>query len=642
MSKVSSSTLKFSGLASGIDTDAALQQILSADNLRITNTKKNITYLGWKQTAYKDVANSLKTFKSTYFNALKPETNFNSYSMFKKFSSSVKLDGADSTAVTVKAGADANVGSFEMIVKKLAAADKYVSAAKVTTSDNTTAATAATTLMQLGIQEDVTKDVATINVDGTDVKINLTDNTYTIGTVTKGITSTKDAAGDYMASIVANGKTINLNMSDKQYSLDGSAPSIALSPTTVTEQGSTFTINGTTFDINLTTGSYRSYKSTITDPAAKGSYTKFSTSDTNVDVTIKNVMDMVTKSDAGVNMSFNSLSGKVSLESKTEGVANKIKFYGSISAPSTPVDSELLKKLGLGGTSTEGDMAAGAIHTVLGSDAELMIDGGLVTQSSNTFEADGVTFTLNQTTAGKAVKVGLTTDVDGIVTNVKKFVEEYNKIVKSLSDQAKEKRAKTTDGDYYLPLTTDEESEMSESQIKLWNEKAKTGLLYNDSTIKEISSNFRSFLYNAVTMDNGEKISLYQVGITTSSDRTQPGQLVLDEKALKTALEKNPDSVAQLFASEGGIASKMIETIDKAISTSAKNPGSLTLKAGGENTYLDNNFMYSQIKSQNELLARLKSSMESKSDRYSKMFTRLEVAMSKANSQSSMFSSISK
>jgi len=192
-----------------------------------------------------------------------------------------------------------------------------------------------------------------------------------------------------------------------------------------------------------------------------------------------------------------------------------------------------------------------------------------------------------------------------------------------------------------LPLSEDEESELSETQAELWNKKAKTGLLYNDSTVKEILSNFRSPLYDAVNLTDGGTISLYQVGITTSSQAiTEAGQLTIDEDKLKAALEKNPDAVAQLFANDGGIADKMVETIDKAISTSAINPGSLTLKAGGENTYLDNNFMYTQIKSQNELLKRLVSSMESKSDRYYKMFSNLEVAMSKSSSQTSWLSSM--
>jgi flagellar hook-associated protein 2 len=553
MSKVGSTTLKFSGLASGIDTDAALKQILSSDNLRITNTKKDIIYLGWKQTAYKDVANSLKTFKSTYFDALKPETNFNSYSMFKKFSSSVKVDGADSTAVTAQAGANANVGSFEMAVTQLAEADKYVSTNTIKVGANN--ATPSTKITDLGVSGNSTTPVK-------------------------------------------------------------------------------FTINKKVFEVNTVDGTYRAYADTAATEADKGAFTKFNTSGT--DVTIKNITDMVTNSNAGVNLSFNSLSGKVSLEAKSQGTDSAITYSDNAST--------LFAALNLGSNNTAGT------HAVVAKNAEVYVDGVKHTEQTNTFTTDGVTFTLNKVTAtvdgsgnvltGGKVNIKLSSDVDGIVTNVKKFVDEYNKIIKSLSDQAKEKRAKTADKEYYLPLTSDEEAEMSESQIKLWNEKAKTGLLYNDTDIKEISSNFRSFLYDSVTMDNGSTISLYQIGITTSSDKTKPGQLVVDEKKLRTALEKDPDSVAQLFASTDGISSKMIETIDKAISTSSKNPGSLTLKAGGENTYLDNNFMFSQIKSQNELLARLTDSMESKSDRYSKMFTRLEVAMSKSNSQQSMFSSM--
>lgn len=520
MSKVGSATLRVSGLASGIDTDSAVEQLLAADNTRITNTKKNITFLEWKQTAYKDIANSLRTFKNTYFNYTKPETNFASASMFKKFTSSVTVNGVDSSAVTVEAGSSANVGSFEMQVVQLATKDKYLSSG--TQGIKTAALTSATSSTKIA-------DL----YEGTDI------------------------------------------------------------------QSSTITINGKTIDIAA-------------------------------DETIATLVNKVNKSDAGVTMSFNSISGKIALESKTEGEA--ITFSGN--------GGDLFTKFNLDSADA---------HQVVAQGSKIVVDGVTHEESTNTIKVDGMTLTLNSTTAKDdgagniiydTVKIGLTTNVDGIVDSVKKFVEEYNKIVKSLNDQVKEKRPRTTDKEYYLPLTEDEESAMSESQVEAWNKKAKSGLLYNDSTVKEVISNLRSVLYKPVKMENGEEIYLHEVGITTSKNAiTEAGQLVIDETKLRAALEKDPNAVAQLFANEDGIAAKLDEQIDKAISTSSKTPGTLTIKAGGENTYLDDNYMYSQIKSQNELLARLVSKMETKSDRYYKMFTNLEMAMSKANAQTSWLSS---
>jgi len=42
----------------------------------------------------------------------------------------------------------------------------------------------------------------------------------------------------------------------------------------------------------------------------------------------------------------------------------------------------------------------------------------------------------------------------------------------------------------YLPLTDDQKKAMSEDDIKLWEQKAKSGLLRSDSILENIVTNF--------------------------------------------------------------------------------------------------------------------------------------------------------
>jgi flagellar hook-associated protein 2 len=59
---------------------------------------------------------------------------------------------------------------------------------------------------------------------------------------------------------------------------------------------------------------------------------------------------------------------------------------------------------------------------------------------------------------------------------------------------------------------------MSEDEITKWEEKAKQGVIYNDSTVSSIMSQIRTALYGSVTMDDGSKFGIYNMGIAVLSD----------------------------------------------------------------------------------------------------------------------------
>ncbi|MCP6429385.1 flagellar filament capping protein FliD, partial [Klebsiella pneumoniae] len=71
--------------------------------------------------------------------------------------------------------------------------------------------------------------------------------------------------------------------------------------------------------------------------------------------------------------------------------------------------------------------------------------------------------------------VSVKPDNDKTIANVKAFVEAYNTLLSKLNGEVAEARYKN-----FLPLTSDQKSAMSESDIKAWEEKAKSGLLHND------------------------------------------------------------------------------------------------------------------------------------------------------------------
>ncbi len=231
-----------------------------------------------------------------------------------------------------------------------------------------------------------------------------------------------------------------------------------------------------------------------------------------------------------VKASYNTQSGTFALENG----AGHVNFTGKDSLGNT-----LVKNLGIdAGVTTDGKF-----RTYAGSNASVTIDGKSFDLATNKQTVAGVTYTFTGVTEpGKTANVSVTQDTDKIIEYVNKFVDEYNKLIDGLNEKISEEKYSD-----YKPLTKKQEEEMSEEQIKKWNEKAKSGLLYHDNTIRSLISDMREAVYMPVEAVDSKYNSLSAIGITTSNNK---GHLTLDETKLRTALTEDPDCVYQLFASD--------------------------------------------------------------------------------------------
>ena len=237
-----------------------------------------------------------------------------------------------------------------------------------------------------------------------------------------------------------------------------------------------------------------------------------------------------TNGNVNVKASYNTASGTFALENG----AGHVNFTGKDTLGNT-----LVKNLGIdAGVSTDGKF-----RTYAGSNASVTIDGKSFDLATNKQTVAGVTYTFTGVTEpGKTANVSVTQDTDKIVEYVNKFVDEYNKLIDGLNEKISEEKYSD-----YKPLTKKQEEEMSEEQIKKWNEKAKSGLLYHDNTIRSLISDMREAVYMPVEAVDSKYNSLSAIGITTSNNK---GHLTLDETKLRTALTEDPDCVYQLFASD--------------------------------------------------------------------------------------------
>ncbi|MFL1994960.1 flagellar filament capping protein FliD [Lysinibacillus irui] len=251
-------------------------------------------------------------------------------------------------------------------------------------------------------------------------------------------------------------------------------------------------------------------------------------------------------------------------------------------------------------------------------------------------------------TTEPSVTITSTTDVDDIMKKIKEFVTTYNGLIKDLNDQTKETKYRD-----YAPLTDEQRKEMSENEIKLWEEKAKSGLLRSDTIIRGGISNMRSLIYESYPgVENKKYNTLFSIGITTSKSYNDGGTLEIDDEKLRKALEEDPDAVTALFANNGNKEEKkIIDGVEQTVDTrgflvklrESMNNFKLDIeKKAGRATLTDNQYSIGKnIIDMDKRIDTWKDKLEKIEARYWKQFSAMEKAINKANSQSSYFAQFS-
>ena len=298
-----------------------------------------------------------------------------------------------------------------------------------------------------------------------------------------------------------------------------------------------------------------------------------------------------------------------------------------------------------------------------GEDAQLTYSYGngvtqTVSSSTNTFDLDGLSVTVSGTfgyvkdsngtltdtiDSSMSVKFSSKADVDGVTEKVKKFIEGFNEIATLVNDQIRNRPDRS-----YKPLTEAQESEMKEKQIENWNEKAKKGLLYDSSVIRDMSNDLQSVF--AKLLSSGYDYKDFEtIGITFSDDYQDGGQIKFDEEKFKSAMETQPELVSKLLAGDGdkkGLAQTIEDTLTpyatRFATRNGNSYGKLVEEAGSSKIPLMSlkNNIYKQIKEMNTQIENLQKLLKSQQDRYIKQFSGLEEVINKWNTQSSVLDSL--
>lgn len=351
----------------------------------------------------------------------------------------------------------------------------------------------------------------------------------------------------------------------------------------------------------------------------------------NKDTALETVLnDINSNTEAGVSVSFSKTTNQFVFTAKETGAGRRVEIGGELG-------ERLFGKVDV----TDKD------HYTAGQDAKFTatINGQKMefSRSSNTFDLDGMSITLNGTFEVKDGETPVTfsskTDTDKIIDVVKTMVEDYNAIVSEVKKAYSDMPLEKSDGSRYKPLTDEDKADMTESEIKAYEEKAKTGILFMDRDLSSLYSALRS----AVAPGGSDGSFLRSIGIKTSYEDGLT-TLSLDENALREALEQNPDQVKDAFtkskengAASDGLMASIQKVTDRYAATTGATKGILIEKAGSKYSPSAalNNTLLEQMKDIDKQVDKWQAKMSDKVDYYTNKFTQLEMLIVQMNSQSS-------
>ncbi len=217
-----------------------------------------------------------------------------------------------------------------------------------------------------------------------------------------------------------------------------------------------------------------------------------------------------------------------------------------------------------------GEIQGAAINNTIApaENAVFKIDGIEITRDTNENikdAIDGVSFNLlKETTQPITMEISVETN-KGIVM-VKEFVDAYNELIKY------SKEVSTANKDAKVDLSTAaEDNNGVDISAEYWNNKTKSGILAGDNVIIRLVAGLKTATSASYPSSAEPRYKvLSDIGISTGElgsnwKQIQEGLLKIDESTLSIALNDNPESVRELFASDNNNDNRVDDGVGVAI-----------------------------------------------------------------------------
>lgn len=604
---------RITGMATGLDTDQMVKDMLKGEILKVDKVYQDKSYLELKQQAYRDIIKGVKEFQK-YF-----DTTSDKYISLNDFNTS-KVTLSDEKYFSATASTSAANGIYKVKVNQLAEAAKLEgsSIGGVYTLDDTTKNKEFDVVDTNGVS------IGKVKMDGSnnitlDASLNDKINIKTYEKDGKTYVKVENIGGDtlkidYDGMGVGSDPKELVNLSDDT----------KLTQLGITEGTHTLKFNGCA----------------------------------NVDL----VVDAETNISDLKNKISEASGGKVTIE--IDSNLNRVNFVSTNTGKEAEINIELMDqniKDSLGVT------IPAEIPTGQDAEVEITMPDSLkttVTSSSNQVSELGLDINLKLADNTKEIEVTVDKQgsVDKTLDKIKSFIKDYNAIVSSIHDKLSEKKNYS-----YKPLTEEQKKTMKEDEISTWNNKVKTGILSGDHLLEKILTDLRGCFNTQIIGAEGRfgKYGENTIGLDSFSNFKKSGQIDLDETELKEVLNQSPELIEEFFTK---ISDKALDP-DKVYMNSDKfneegiltrinavlrdyvglpgigEDGKSTLK-GSMNIMINKQYDYSisgytskntipdQMYKKQLSLEKLQRKIFAKQEKLYSQFSKLETAMNQLNSQS--------
>ncbi|WP_353092987.1 flagellar filament capping protein FliD [Tissierella praeacuta] len=541
--------LRIAGLASGMDTDAMVQSMMKVERLKVDRYEQSKQIALWRQEAYtsmnKMFANFILNTRKSMGLTKVTSTGVSIGNSYSNLDYIRKATSSNETVATVSTTSKAVNGSYNIEVDKLANGASFTSAVLKDANGK-----------ELAFDKEVKFELSTgaKDADGKEIIQTITvenANGVTADDIVKKINSAKVNMLD--GKVVDNIE--NLSDDDKK-----KVKEVSLGVSAFYDKG-----NGRLFMQTTETGKDAEIKLSGVGTEGEnfvdkvgGNNLTFTSGDLDfkdvksLEFELNGIKIMVEGETPSEDITIDKLLEAINAETDAHGVTAIEKDGKLVLTMEKAGENAKIELTNItGDTNNKFDNAIkngsfkkdGALYNK-GADAQIIFNGVELTYSSNNINLNGMNIELKST--GKT-NMKVDTNIDGIMEKVQQFVNDYNELVDKASKTVNEKRYSK-----YQPLSQEEKNSMHENDVKLWEEKAKSGMLNSDGIIQGALQSIRTDLYRTVENAEGSFNHITQIGISTEkySRGTTGGKLQIDEEKLRAAIEKDPEGVMELLFTE--------------------------------------------------------------------------------------------
>ncbi|MDX8288943.1 flagellar hook-associated protein 2 [Metabacillus indicus] len=584
--------VRIGGLASGMDIDSLVADLMKAERMPLDKLKQNKQVLEWQRDGYREMNSLLFSFRNAAFD-MKLTSNYRA-----RTTNSSNADRVTATATSAASQASYSISK----VDQLATAATKVNAGAISAS---------------GQKVDPSKALQDIKDSFANTNFN-----WQTGTV-KNQTVTAAADGTSFKLTLETGQVLKNIDKDAIIKVDGKSFKL-VTGTPQAGEAALDTDGNLTFGETIKKGSVIKADYVIESTDQYFSFDMQTHTSTGIKKenfliqgteSLNSVFTKINSSSLGVTALYDSFSDKITLTRKETGDFNK-------------AGNEIITSAGF----LNNVLRFGSGTETGGQNAKFTINGLETERTSNTFEMSGVTFTLKNTftAADPPVSINVTNDTNAVFDNIKKFVTLYNETIAKIQTKTDETRYRD-----YQPLSDEEREALSDKQQEQWDEKAKSGMLRKDSILTSALSQMRTDFYSTLSSASGTSFThLSNIGITTSMNYREGGKLIIDEAKLKKAIEENPDGVEKLFTSNGptsgekGIITNLYDNLKTTMDK-------LNAKAGTSSSTSQQFTIGRNLSSIDNQITRFEDRLTQVEDRYWAQFTAMEKAIQRSNEQMS-------